>query len=170
MNLKRLPLILGFLVLLLALPAAVFMSLSEQETRVVAGLNKNSLVYLWPQDFESLLNQKVTLEVKVDTKNQDSRRAEVMLKFDPAAITVDAQKIFAPVGVELRQKALNPQSGVLQLSGVGDFKQGKTLATLSISGGKKGSTVIEVSEAHVWDASGEVDILGETQDATINIQ
>ena len=168
MKLKNLPVILGFAVLLLTLPAAVFLPSQRQESRVGAQLNATALVYLWPQSFVLPAGEGVVLEVKVDTKDQAAKRAEATVSFDPQSVSVTS--VTAAPGVNLAQKALNSAEGVLQLSGVGDFTAGKTLATFKITGLKPGPTELKIAEAHVWDLSGQVDIFGNAMGAEVTIE
>lgn len=170
MKLSRLPVVLGFLVLLLTLPAAVFLLQQRQQVRVAAGIPNIALVYLWPQNFSLAVGQEVTMEIKVDSKGQAARRAEATLKFNPRLIKIAKESILAPERVSLVQKVLNETEGVLQLSGVGDFTEQQTLASFKIEALGKGKTNIEIGNARVWDASGTVDIFGSSRDATIKIQ
>lgn len=168
MKLKNLPIILGFALLLLTLPAAVFLLSQRQEARVGAELTANALVYLWPQKFELPNGQSVTLEVKVDTKDQPAKRAEAVIKFDPQAVRIE--NVNAATGVNLAQQALNANGGVLQLSGVGDFTTAKTLATFKLTGLTPGPTELTIQEAHIWDLTGQVDIFGNAMSAEITIR
>jgi len=170
MKLKNLPVILGFVILLLTLPAAVFLLSQRQESRIGAKLSANALVYLWPQRFELPRDQSVTLEVKVDTKDQLAKRVEATITFDPQLITIENTTIKPASGVRLAQKALNHKTGILQLSGVGDFRKVNTLATFKIKGRDSGITELKIQEAHVWDPSGQVDIFENAMDAEITIQ
>ena len=168
MKLKNLPLILGFAVLLLTLPAAVFLLSQRQETRVGAKLSATALVYLWPQKFQMPSDQSVTLEVKIDTQEQLAKRAEATVSFDPQAVRID--NINAGSGVNLAQQALNQTNGVLQLSGVGDFKTNKNLATFQITGLAPTITELKILDAHIWDLSGQVDIFGNGMGAEVTIK
>lgn len=170
MKFRNLPVVLGFLVLLFTLPAAVFLLSQRQGSPAGAKPSATALVYLWPQNFELPLGQDVTLEVKLDTKNQTGRRAEATLQFDPRFITIEKESITAPTGVTLAQQALNPTGGILQLSGIGDFKGNHTLATFKITGVGKGATEIKIAKAHIWDASGETDMLGEAKGSRITVK
>ncbi len=168
MKLKNLPIILGFAVLLITLPAAVFLLSQRTETRVGAELTANALVYLWPQKFELPSGQSVTVEIKVDAKEQVAARAEAVINFDPQ--TVRLENVEAAAGVNLAQKALNANSGILQLSGVGDFITEKTLATFKLTGLTAGPTELKITDAHVWDLTGQVDIFGNAMGAEITIK
>ncbi len=168
MKLKNLPIILGFAVLLLTLPAAVFLLSQRQESRAGAKLSATALVYLWPQSFELPTDQSVTLEVKVDTKNQPAKRAEAIISFDPQTIRIE--DVSAASGVTLAQRALNTAAGILQLSGVGDFENNKILATFKIKGLATGITELKIQEAHVWDLSGQVDIFGNSMNAEVTVK
>lgn len=168
MKLKNLPIILGFAILLLTLPAAVFLLSQRQEARVGAELTANALVYLWPQKFELQSGQSVTLEIKVDTKNQAAKRAEAVIKFDPQAVEI--KNIAAAQGVNLAQQALNTGNGVLQLSGVGDFAATKTFATFQLTGLTPGPTELAIQDAHVWDLTGQIDIFGNAMNAEVTIK
>jgi len=168
MKLKNLPIILGFGILLLTLPAAVFLLSKRQESRVGAELSATALVYLWPQSFSLPAGQKITLEVKVDSKKQTAKRAEAVLKFDPQALKIE--EVTAAPGVNLAQKALNETEGTLQLSGVGDFATKKTLATFKITGLKVGPTELTIKEAHVWDVSGQVDLFGNAMGTEVTVK
>lgn len=170
MRLHRLPVVLGFLVLLLTLPAAVFLLQQRQPVRVAAGVPATALIYLWPQKFDLSPGQETLMEVKVDSQGQAARRAEATIRFNPNLIKIDRESIIAPRGVSLAQKALNETEGVLQLSGVGDFGTQQTLASFSIKAMDTGDANMEINSAHVWDASGTVDIFGNSRDATIKIQ
>ncbi len=170
MKLKNLPIILGFAVLLLTLPAAVFLLSQRQESRVGAELSATALVYLWPQTFALPVGETVTLEVKIDTKNQPAKRAEATITFDPQIISIEKETIAAVPGVSLAQNALNANDGILQLSGVGSFENGKTLATFKIKGLTAAATEIKIQEAHIWDVSGQVDIFGNAMGAEITIR
>ena len=168
MKLNNLPIILGFAVLLLTLPAAVFLLSQRQERRVGAELSATALVYLWPQKFTLPNNQSVTLEVKIDTKDQTAKRAEAIISFDPQILSVTEVK--AAPGVNLAQKALDQKNGILQLSGVGDFPTDKTLATFKITGLASGPADLKITEAHIWDATGQVDIFGNAMGAEVTIK
>ncbi len=168
MKLKNLPIILGFIVLLLTLPAAVFLLSQRQEARVGAELTANALVYLWPQSFILPIGQSITLEVKVDTKKQPAARAEAVIGFDPKLVRLD--NVEAAPGVNLAQNALNAADGILQLSGVGDFTTGKTLATFKLMGLTAGPTKLETRSAHVWDITGQVDIFGKAMGAEVTVK
>jgi len=168
MKLKNLPIILGFTVLLLTLPAAVFLLSQRQERRVGAELSATALVYLWPQTFTLPAGESVTIEVKIDTKDQAAKRAEAVISFDPKILSVTDVK--AVPGVDLAQKALNTADGVLQLSGVGNFENGKTLATFKIRGLTSGATELQITDSHVWDSTGQVDIFGNAMGAEITIR
>ena len=168
MKLKNLPIILGFAVLLLTLPAAVFLVSQRQEARVGAELSATALVYLWPQNFELPAGQTVTIDVKIDTKGQTARRAEATISFDPQFVTVG--NINAGDGVNLAQKALNADDGILQLSGVGEFENEGTLATFEITGVGQGATELKITNAHIWDPSGQVDIFGNAIGAEVTIK
>jgi len=168
MKLKNLPVILGFAILLLTLPAAVFLLSQRQESRVGAELNATALVYLWPQSFALPTGEGVTLEVKIDTKDQAAKRAEATVSFDPQSVSVT--NVEAAPGVSLAQKALNNADGILQLSGTGDFAADETLATFKITGLKSGPTELKIAEAHVWDLSGQVDIFGDAMGAEITVR
>ena len=168
MKLKNLPVILGFAVLLLTLPAAVFLLSQRTESRVGATLSTTALVYLWPKSFTLPIGEGITLEVKIDTKDQTAKRAEATIGFDPQRISVT--NVEAAPGVNLAQKALNNADGVLQLSGVGDFAAGKLLATFKITGLKRGITELKITNAHVWDLSGQMDIFGKAMGAEVTIR
>ncbi len=168
MKLKNLPVILGFAVLLITLPAAVFLLSQRTESRVGAELSATALVYLWPQNFVLPAGESVTIEVKIDTKDQAAKRAETVISFDPQNISLT--NVEPALGVTLAQKALNANDGVLQLSGVGDFAADKALATFKITGLKPGPTELKIAEAHVWDLSGQVDIFGNAMGAEITIR
>ena len=168
MKLKNLPIILGFAVLLLTLPAAVFLLSQRQEARVGAELSATALAYLWPQRFELPTGQSVTLEVKIDTKGQVAKRAEATISFDPKFIKIEDIK--AATGVDLAQKALNATGGVLQLSGTGDFTAAKTLAAFKLTGLAPGPTDLTIQDAHVWDLSGQVDIFGQAMGAEVTVR
>lgn len=168
MKLKNLPIILGFAVLLLTLPAAVFLLSQRQESRVGAELSATALVYLWPQTFVLPAGESVTLEVKIDTKGQPAKRAEAAISFDPKILSVTNVK--AAAGVDLAQKALNSSDGVLQLSGVGDFENGKTLATFEVTGLTSGTAEMQVTNAHIWDSSGQIDIFGNAMNAEVTVK
>ena len=168
MKLKNLPVILGFAVLLLTLPAAVFLLSQRTESRVGAELSATALVYLWPQTFTFPAGESVTIEVKIDTKNQPAKRAEAIVSFDPKILSVTNVK--AVPGVDLAQKALNSGDGVLQLSGVGDFENGKTLATFKITGLTSGATEMQITDSHVWDSTGQIDIFGDAIGAEVTIK
>lgn len=168
MKLKNLPIILGFAVLLLTLPAAVFLLSQRQERRVGAELSATALVYLWPQNFALPAGESVTLEVKIDTKNQPAKRAEATISFDPKILSVTS--VTAASGVNLAQKALDSANGILQLSGVGDFISDKTLATFKITGLTSGATEIQITNAHVWDSTGQIDIFGSAMGAEVTIK
>ena len=168
MKLKNLPVILGFVVLLITLPAAVFLLSQRTESRVGAELNATALVYLWPQNFVLPAGEGVTLEVTIDTKGQPAKRAEAAISFDPQSVSVT--NVEAAPGVDLAQKALNANEGVLQLSGVGDFATGKALATFRITGLAPGPTELKITEAHVWDLSGQVDIFGNAMNAEVTVK
>jgi hypothetical protein len=168
MKLKNLPIILGFAVLLITLPAAVFLLSQRQETRVGAELSATALVYLWPQTFTLSSGQSATLEVKIDTKDQVARRAETVIGFDSQTLRIE--NINAAAGIDLAQKALNTTNGVLQLSGVGDFKNDEALATFQITALTPGTTKIKITEAHIWDISGEIDIFGSAVGAEVTIR
>ena len=168
MKLKNLPIILGFAVLLLTLPFAVLLLSQRRETRVGAELTATALVYLWPQTFVLPAGESVILEVKIDTKDQSAKRAEAIVRFDPKVLSVANVK--AVPGVDLAQKALNANDGVLQLSGVGDFENSKTLATFKITGLTSGTTEIQITDSHIWDASGQADIFGNAMGAEITIR
>jgi len=168
MKLKNLPIILGFVVLLLTLPAAVFLLSRRQETRVGAELSATALVYLWPQKFTLPRGEGLTLEVKVDTKDQMAKRAEATVSFDPRTLAVS--EVQAAPGVTLAQKALDAANGVLQLSGVGDFATNKTLATFKLTGLLLGPTELKIIEAHIWDLSGQVDIFGNAMGAEVTVK
>ena len=168
MELKNLPIILGFAVLLLTLPAAVFLLSQRQEARVGAGLSATALVYIWPQNFVMPTGQSITLEIKVDTKGQLAKRAEAIISFDPKLLSVT--NIEAAPGVNLAQKALNSADGILQLSGVGDFAANETLATFKITGLAPGAAELKIAEAHVWDLTGQVDIFGNAMNAEVTVK
>lgn len=168
MRLKNLPIILGFAILLLTLPAAVFLLSQRQESRAGAKLSATALVYLWPQSFSIPAGESVTLEIKVDTKNQIAKRAEAVINFDPRAVEI--KDITSASGVNLAQRVLNTQNGILQLSGVGDFGTQKTLATFKLTGLKAGPTDLTIQEAHVWDLTGQVDIFGNAMNAEVTIK
>jgi len=168
MKLKNLPIILGFAVLLLTLPAAVFLLSQRQEARVGAELSATALVYLWPQTFVLPAGEGVTLEVKIDTKDQPAKRAEAAINFDPRILSVTNVK--AAPGVDLAQKALNASDGVLQLSGVGDFENGETLATFKVTGLTAGTAEMQVTDAHVWDSTGQIDIFGNAMNAKVTVK
>ena len=171
MKLKNLPIILGFAVLLLTLPAATVFLLSHRtESRVGAELSATALIYLWPQTFTLPAGEVITLEVKIDTKDQPAKRAEATITFDPQIISIEKETIAAVPGVSLAQKALNSTDGILQLSGVGSFENSKTLATFKIRGLTAAATEIKVQEAHIWDVSGQVDIFGNAMGAEITIK
>jgi len=170
MKLQNLPIVLGFSILLITLPASVFLvSQRRQTTTVTAKPTATALVYIWPRKFNLTRNETATLEIKVDTKGQPARRAEVLITFNPQSIHIDSEITPSP-GVSLAQKVLNKSRGTLQLSGVGDFKTGKSLAKFTVTGVKEGTTTIKIVEAHVWDPSGTTDILGSTADAQITIK
>lgn len=168
MKLKNLPIILGFTILLLTLPAAVFLVSRRQEARVGAKLSANALVYLWPQSFTLPRGQSVTLEVKVDSKNQPAKRAEATINFDPQAVLIE--NVTPAPDVNLAQKALNTTNGILQLSGIGDFATTTTLATFKLTGLASGPTELEIQEAHIWDLTGQVDIFGNAMNAEVTIK
>lgn len=168
MKLKNLPIILGFAILLLTLPAAVFLLSQRQESRVGAELSATALVYLWPQKFELQSGQGVTLEVKVDTKDQVAKRAEATISFDPQAVRLE--DINPAAGVSLAQQAIDAASGILQLSGVGDFATTSTLATFKLTGITPGPTEITIQDAHIWDLTGQIDIFGNAMNAEVTIK
>jgi hypothetical protein len=165
---KNLPIILGFAVLLITLPAAVFLLSQRAETRVGAELSATALVYLWPQKFQIPTGQAITLEVKIDTQKQLAQRAEATITFDPQAVRIE--NIAAGSGVNLAQQALNQTNGVLQLSGVGDFETSNTFATFKVTGLTPTATEIQIPEAHVWDVSGQIDIFGNAMGAEVTIK
>ena len=168
MKLKNLPIILGFAVLLLTLPAAVFLLSQRQERRVGAELSATALVYLWPQTFTLPASESVTLQVKIDTKDQVAKRAEAAISFDPKILSV--ANVTAAPGVNLAQKALDSTNGILQLSGVGDFTADKTLATFKITGLASGPVELKITEAHIWDSSGQIDIFGSAMGAEVTVR
>jgi len=168
MKLKNLPVILGFGILLLTLPAAVFLLSQRQESRAGAELSTTAIVYLWPQTFTLPTGQTATLQVKVDPKDQAAKRAEAVIAFDPQKVTLTG--VAAAEGVNLAQKALDAKNGVLQLSGVGAFGNTKTLATFKVTGLSSGKTEIKITKAHVWDQSGQVDIFDRSMGAEINVE
>lgn len=172
MRLSRLPIILGFFFLLITVPFAVLLLSQRQQTEVAAGINKNALVYLWPQQFSlpSGTDANAEVEVMIETKGQPSRRAEATLSFDPAFLTVDENDVTAAAGVTLNQKVVDSSRGIIQLAGVGEFDVTKTLAKITVEATKKGPTQIKVAEAHVWDPTGTVDMFKDGMGAKIEIE
>jgi hypothetical protein len=170
MKLRNLPIILGFLVLLLTLPTAVFWLQQRQQIRVAAGVPTTTLIYLWPQKFSLSPGQETILEVKVDSQGQAARRAEATIKFNPNLIKIDKESIIAPEGISLAQSVLNEADGVLQLSGVGDFENKNTLASFTMQALAQGSATVQITSAHLWDPTGQTDIFGRAMGAEITIK
>jgi hypothetical protein len=170
MRLSQLPIILGFFFLLVTIPFAVLLLSKRQQTEVSAGLNKNALVYLWPQEFALPQGTDAAIELMVETKGQPSRRAEATLSFDPTFFRIEEDGVSAPTGVDLNQKVVDNSRGIIELAGVGKFETVKTLAKINVSALQKGASQIKVAEAHVWDPTGTVDMLKDAEGAQITIE
>ena len=191
--------LIGFFVLAITIPFSVYVANQTTDTTSLisrADLSGKTMLYLWPAAL-SIQNcaadalpancPKQKIEIILDTKSVFVSGTDVVLKYDPAVLTVAKNAIFPGVVDNnynqlvtifdyYREGEVNQNTGEIKIKALGKHNGEKAVvATFFVTGKQPGQTKIEIQEnaltggSKVWDVNGNNNILGPVMGAEVTI-
>ena len=160
MNPKKLPTAIGILVLLVAVPAAVYLSTQKEplETKTHAGKEKAAVLYLWPAEIHASPGEEIEVRIMLSTQGKEVNETAIKLKYNPAMLDILA----AEKGIifnKYTDKKIDAKRGGIEIKARGNFNGTATFATLKFKAKKPGKSQINLIAQSCKAKSGEVDIL-----------
>jgi len=175
---RRLPIFVGFFVLLLSLPLTVFLATQKRASWFTrAGTANEVQIWLWPTQVELNKDEIALIKVILDTKDNQSGGVDLVLQYDPQAIKV-VDNLIEPgvIFPYYRDRLIDNRRGLMRLSSKGEFSGQGVFASFTVMGLRQGKSRIEIMSGDnrldtsvVWNQTETQNILGEADGLTINI-
>ncbi|HUW21675.1 MAG TPA: cohesin domain-containing protein [Candidatus Bathyarchaeia archaeon] len=143
----------GLLLVLLAIPAGVYLVRSSRSTRVEtrAARIEEALIFTMPAEFYLKLGETADVAVKIDTGKETVTGVKIVLDFDPDLLVLAGDIKAGPAFDEF---VAGEDFGQIVLKGKGQLIGQGTIATLSFKSIEIGETDLKVnSSSLVWDKS-----------------
>ncbi|MCG2685799.1 cohesin domain-containing protein [Candidatus Parcubacteria bacterium] len=170
-KLEKVPILIGTLALVITLPMVVFLTTRKEPTalRTRAGVEQESLLYLWPAQVTTTLetNGSFQIDVTLNTQGQESGGVDIVISFDPDILelvdnTIEPGIIFG----NYFGRQVDHRKGIVQISATGQFSGQGRVAGLSFRPLKRGETAVDLvfktggaQECAVWDTTEKKDLL-----------
>lgn len=161
MNFKNLATTIGVLILLAAVPVAVYLSTRKEPlgTEIRAGREKVAVFYLWPAEIHLSPGEETEVRIILSTQDKETSGATVKLKYDPAVLdilTVENGIIFN----KYTDKKIDTKKGEIRIQAQGNFTGTATFALLTFKPKKAGDSQLNLfaGDCEVKDSEG-ADIL-----------